>query len=888
MDDERDRFRPRLRTPGHAAGVAPPMQYQELDRRIRDAIHTSPDLARRLIEEYAARAEADAEPRRIAEAQLRRAQLANVCGDLEDSARDYEAARASFKRLRDADRATACDLGVVSIYALLGRKRDTRATMRRLRALGGDAARLASVEISIGNALTLLGDDASAEQSFRTALRHLGRRRKPDRIAFLRAAARANLANSLARRGAIRDALAETEAAHRFYADRDMAAMRDVVRLNRGWTLGLCGEIASALDDLRGAAAALDESGDAHRAALARLDEAELRLRLGDHTGAAKGAATAGRQLRACKAPIEAARADLVAARATLGTGDRARGRRLARRAAQAYAAAGSDVGVARANILLGKDVAAAEERLLAAGHTIAALEGLLANARALPQPEAAALLDERAALYPRTLRRWCEPEIRFLRAPASGTPRIRALRAAYRAAERVRGLAPSAALRACTLNAHLSIYEALAGALLERGRKPDRREAFLVLDAARARTLREHLERDAPGLSESAEVQRLREQLQHLWETLEHREGEGLDLRGAHVQVLREVTRCERALVTQMEQSGVALRLERPASQLPTEACLAFSVLDDHVTAFLSVLGDVVAWDCGPLVDLTELVEGFRFQVIRRLHGVLDPDNALSCLGRLGARLLDGAPPTLRAKRLRVVLPAPLGDVPIEALPFAGEPLGTTTAVAYAPFACVTPEPLATRRAAVIVGVESDGLPAVAAEIDEVAARLPGADVLRGPEATQRRILESLGTHRIIHIAGHAWARDDFPVLSALRVRDGWITASDLQATNLRGALVVLSACRTGDPSIEWRGEAFAGFPRALLAAGAGAVVASRWEVPDDVAHDFMRHFYPALLARCPPRAALHRAAMAVREAHPHPAAWTAFLLVEGCAPAA
>jgi CHAT domain-containing protein len=90
----------------------------------------------------------------------------------------------------------------------------------------------------------------------------------------------------------------------------------------------------------------------------------------------------------------------------------------------------------------------------------------------------------------------------------------------------------------------------------------------------------------------------------------------------------------------------------------------------------------------------------------------------------------------------------------------------------------------------------------------------------------------------------------------------------------------VVLSACRTGDPSLRWHGESLGGFPRALLAAGAEAIVASRWEIPDETALAWMRAFYRHL-EESGPDGALAHAALAMRDTHPHPADWAGFLLV-------
>ncbi|MCK6462117.1 MAG: CHAT domain-containing protein, partial [Planctomycetes bacterium] len=122
---------------------------------------------------------------------------------------------------------------------------------------------------------------------------------------------------------------------------------------------------------------------------------------------------------------------------------------------------------------------------------------------------------------------------------------------------------------------------------------------------------------------------------------------------------------------------------------------------------------------------------------------------------------------------------------------------------------------------------------------------------------------------------------REDLPLMSAVRVADGWLTASDF-AHRRSDALFVLSACRTGDPSLLYRGEALGGFPRSLLAAGCSGVIASRWEVRDAVAVSWMGYFYGEL-RRSAPDAAAAVAARRVRERFPHPADWAAFLYLRG-----
>jgi len=288
---------------------------------------------------------------------------------------------------------------------------------------------------------------------------------------------------------------------------------------------------------------------------------------------------------------------------------------------------------------------------------------------------------------------------------------------------------------------------------------------------------------------------------------------------------------------------------------------------------------GRVDVWRCGKLRPLRAELDAFAFQVARRLHGASDAEVALAGLRRLGARLLDPAPALPAEGPLCVVLPAALGDLPVGALPVDGAALFERCSVYQAPTAA--PHAPAPRPGgALLVGIEDQALPDVRREIGWLAGRLPGATRLEGDDAFRSAVLAGIGRHGIVHLAGHAETRADLPPLSALPLRDGRLTASDLAGTAMRGTLIVLSACRTGDPSLRWRGEAMAGFPRALLAAGADAVVASRWEVPDKVAFAWMRALYPRLTRTAPARA-VTEAARAMKREFRHPADWAAFLLI-------
>jgi CHAT domain-containing protein len=113
----------------------------------------------------------------------------------------------------------------------------------------------------------------------------------------------------------------------------------------------------------------------------------------------------------------------------------------------------------------------------------------------------------------------------------------------------------------------------------------------------------------------------------------------------------------------------------------------------------------------------------------------------------------------------------------------------------------------------------------------------------------------------------------------------DGLLTAEEVLSLDLAGTdLVVLSACQTA-LGTSVTGEGVQGLHRAFTIAGAGAVVASLWKVPDQETARLMEHFY-ADYVRTGRRAAALRAAMRAlieeltrRHGAAHPAKWAAFV---------
>ena len=125
---------------------------------------------------------------------------------------------------------------------------------------------------------------------------------------------------------------------------------------------------------------------------------------------------------------------------------------------------------------------------------------------------------------------------------------------------------------------------------------------------------------------------------------------------------------------------------------------------------------------------------------------------------------------------------------------------------------------------------------------------------LLTGSAASVGRVEEALASSpAIVHFATHVvTASGQFGSgLIALSLNDrgaiGLMGPTEITAHRVGGALVVMNGCHSGQGET-LPGSGPMGLTRAWIAAGARAVVATRWDVPDDTAQSLMVNFYRAL----------------------------------------
>ena len=163
--------------------------------------------------------------------------------------------------------------------------------------------------------------------------------------------------------------------------------------------------------------------------------------------------------------------------------------------------------------------------------------------------------------------------------------------------------------------------------------------------------------------------------------------------------------------------------------------------------------------------------------------------------------------------------------------------------------------------------------LPGAQKEVEMIGSIL-NTRPLTGRRATKAEVMKQMSSVALIHIAAHG-----NPVTGEITLspNPGWtskspkkknyiLKMSDVQATNLRARLVVLSCCHSGRGRI-LKGEGVVGIARAFLAAGARSVLVALWAIDDIATMVFMKSFYQHLKKGKKASVALHQSMKSFRE---------------------
>ncbi len=226
------------------------------------------------------------------------------------------------------------------------------------------------------------------------------------------------------------------------------------------------------------------------------------------------------------------------------------------------------------------------------------------------------------------------------------------------------------------------------------------------------------------------------------------------------------------------------------------------------------------------------------------------------------------------------------LHRIPLHALRGPRGYLAEHTPIKLVPSARIRHEVVCRRRPrprrAYLAALPTPELPAVAREVERVRMQLPGWEVRVDLAPTRAALEQETAEAGIVHIAAHGELRTDNPAFSSIHLADGPLFVHDLATLRLPGSIVVLTACSSGRGAAP-AGDEWIGLARGFLQAGAAQVVASLWPIEDEATTELIEGFYTGVAGNLAPEEALRRAMIALRVSRPHPWHWAAFAVLGG-----
>jgi len=360
------------------------------------------------------------------------------------------------------------------------------------------------------------------------------------------------------------------------------------------------------------------------------------------------------------------------------------------------------------------------------------------------------------------------------------------------------------------------------------------------------------------------------------------------------------------RALEEQYRQVSSRIATEAPRLQnLVDTKPASLQALQDAMRAerfeliqYLVQESGVVVWHIGPDSITARNVFLPRRQVMTKVASLqksLSDKNAKfdeTTARELFLYLIQPVLSQIRSDRLVIVPHEDLNYVPFQVFqnPADGRYLGERFQISYAPSASVL---LGFKRSGTLAGgrlfaAADPSIVAAVGEVTSIGKLFPGRSrVISNSLARESDVKTAVRDYDIVHLSVHGKFNAAEPMLSYVGLApgasdDGRLTAAEMFGLPLDNSrIVVLSACDTGRAEATHANEII-GLVRALIYAGAGALVLSYWEVDSDATALWMKTFYETALTR--PIAESARVALTRVKSDPaysHPYYWAAFAMV-------
>jgi len=746
----------------------------------------------------------------------------------------------------------------------------------------------------------------------------------------IRGALAANRGNALEACNRLNAAARQFEIARRLFSEAGCEHTVAQVDYNAAYAEALGGHYEESLKRYAGARKVFEKVEDERHLAHIDLDRAEIHLHLNMPEDARELAILAEKRFRTLGLKKECAQSADLAGQAAMLTGESEQAEALLRRAEELFLALGLTERRARCMVkraCLAEKEGRFDEALRLADRAeavfvkstsqLASAEVRLLRCRvdlAAGRPEDAlgrvntVLQDCRHIHAP-----WVAIEANRIKGRAeallgNGSDAIRSYQRAVLHLEGYRGGVPPDEYMSAFLAGRAALYGEFVELLVKNGR-PD--FAFEIAEGAKCRALvdllagrKNSLPREVGANTAPTRLRHLREKLTASYRRLfkhsadadsrslhavRDARAQAVKLEGKLTRILRE----DRLARNEDDGPGGSMEVDIATirENLDEDTILVeYFLSDHHLTAF------VVSKEKTEIVrhrvneyDLEPLIRRFQFHIARVQGPHLAPDELLlratrANLERLSGILIEPIASELDCRRLVIVPHGILHRVPFHALPWGDGWVSDRFEVLYAPSAalyvlCGRAEPSAEGPPCVLA-LPDEYAPRIDDEAREVAKALSTDHLYIGEQATLGRLEEEVREARIVHIAAHGMFRHAQPMLSAIRLADRWMNLYDVYGLDVRGELVVLSACESGTAEVT-DGDEILGLTRGFLYAGAPALLTSQWPVNDAVTTEFMSCFYKHL-GEFGDVAAAHQRAMAeIRESHPHPYFWAPFFLM-------